>query len=102
MVLGALKMPLELAPIVADQVRDIKAQHGLHGAAELKWGKVSPRWVAVYEDLIDYFFVDQALGFRGVVAHKVDLDHARFAQTHDDWYYKMYYQLLSNLLESQH
>jgi hypothetical protein len=102
MVLGALKLPTELSGEVSARIREIKANHGLHPAAELKWGKISPRWLPVYEAIIDYFFTNDALGFRAVVAQKADLDHTAFDQTHDDWYYKMYYLLLSNLLETQH
>ena len=102
MVLGALKLPAESAPGLAARIREIKTEHGLPTAAELKWGKVSPHWLAVYEALIDCFFDDPELGFRGVVAHKTGLDHAAFDQTADDWYYKQYYLLISNLLESEH
>lgn len=102
MVLGAIKLPAEQAPEVADRIREIKREHGLPPQAELKWGKLSPRWLDLYAAVVDYFFESDNLGFRGVVAQKVNLDHAAFEQTHDDWYYKQYYLLLSNLLETAH
>lgn len=101
MVLGAVKVPEAKVPEVALRLREIKAAHDLHPNAELKWGKVSPGYAALYERVVDYFFSEDALTFRGVVAHKQGLNHDAFQQSHDDWYYKMYYQLLSNLLESQ-
>jgi hypothetical protein len=91
-----------MAGELATRLREIKAAQGLPKTAELKWGKVSPHWLPVYERVVDYLFHDSALSFRAVVAHKADLNHDAFDQTHDDWYYKMYYLLLAHLLESQH
>lgn len=102
MVLGALKMPAERAPEVADRIRAIKAEHGLPPAAELKWGKVSPRWLDVYAAMVDFFFDETDLAARTVVAQKVNLDHEAFNQTHDDWYYKTYYLLLRDFLKAEH
>jgi hypothetical protein len=102
MVLGALRVPAERTAEVSTRIREIKADHGLPADAELKWGKVSPRWVPLYRNVIDYFFDDDDLTFRAVVAHRANLNHAAFGQTHDEWYYKMYYLLLSNLLETEH
>ncbi len=50
---------------------------------------------SLYVDFLDYFFDDDDLHFRGVVIpDKKKLDHARYGQTHDEWYYKMYFVLL--------
>jgi hypothetical protein len=44
---------------------------------------------------VDYFFDDDDLHFRGLlIPDKGALDHGKFAQDHDDWYYKMYFQML--------
>jgi hypothetical protein len=44
-----------------------------------------------YLALIDLSLANDRLRFRGlVVPDKSRLDHARFDQSHDDWYYKMY------------
>lgn len=102
MVLGAVKVAAEKATEVSSRIRDIKRDHGLPPQAELKWGKVSPRWESLYRNVIDYFFDDDGLTFRAVIAHRKNLNHAAYGQTHDEWYYKMYYTLLSNLLEAQH
>jgi hypothetical protein len=53
----------------------------------------------MFLDLVDYFFDDDDLFFRGLlVAEKGLLRHKDFHQTHDDWYYKMYFLLLSFIL----
>jgi hypothetical protein len=47
---------------------------------------------------MDYFFDDDDLHFRAlVVPDKSKLDHEAFGQTHDDWYYKMYFDMLKVL-----
>ena len=80
------------------RLREIREKHHLPAAFEVKWSKVSPAKLDYYQDLVDYFFDDDDLKFRAVVAHKSGLDHAKFNQTHDDWYYKMMFTLLSRLL----
>ncbi len=99
-VLGAVWCPAEKVREVAVRLREIKVAHGMAPDFEVKWNKVSPSQAHFYADVIDYFFDDDDLHFRTVVApDKMLLRHADFGQTHDDWYYKMYYQLLIQLLQ---
>ena len=99
MVLGAVWCPVEKAREIAVRLRDIKVRHGVGGDFEVKWAKVSPGKQALYLDLMDYFFDDEHLHFRAVViANKPSLRHEAFAQDHDTWYYKMYFNLLKALL----
>ena len=68
-----------------------------------KWTKVSPALTAFYVGLVDLFLADERLRFRGlVVLEKGQLDHARFDQSHDDWYYKMYFTLLRPIFTAPH
>lgn len=99
MVLGAVWCPLEQTREIAVRIREIKTRFDLPVDFEIKWAKVSPSKVAFYEELIDYFFDNASLHFRGYVAHKTALDHARFRQDHDLWYYKMYFHALSTILK---
>ena len=100
MVLGAVWCPLENTREIAEDVRQIKKQHGLSSKFEVKWTKVSPAKVDFYLDLVEYFFRKDSLGFRAVVIpDKSKLRHEAFDQTHDDWYYKMYFRLLKVILE---
>lgn len=99
MVLGAAWCPLEKTKEICLRIREIKTKHGLGQHAEVKWTKVSPSKRELYLDLIDYFFDDDDLFFRGLlVSDKGKLKHELFMQTHDDWYYKMYFQLLTRIL----
>ncbi|GBH26076.1 hypothetical protein BvRS1_31250 [Burkholderia vietnamiensis] len=66
---------------------------------EVKWGKISPAKLAFYLDLVDLFFSSEDLRFRAVVVpDKSKLNHAAYGQTHDEFYYKVWYQTLVPLL----
>jgi len=99
MVLGAVFVPTEKAKKVNIRIREIKAKHNLPADFEAKWTKISPSKIAFYKDLIDYFFDDDDMRFRAIVIDKNHLDHGKFQQTHDEFYYKMFFELLSKILE---
>ena len=95
MVLGAVYCPQLRAREISLRMRDIKAEYGLPPHFEIKWTKVSKGNLSFYKRIIDYFFDDDDLRFRGlVVADKSKLNHEQFDQTHDDFYYKTYFQML--------
>lgn len=104
MVLGALWCDAEKAHEIASRLREIKEEHGLPPTFEAKWTKVSPARADFYTAWLDYFFDDDHLHFRAIVIDKSLLDHSRFAQDHNTWYYKMYFELLRILIdpESEH
>lgn len=99
MTLGMVWCPLDKTREIAIRFREIKVRHGFSPDIEVKWTKVSPAKTQFYLDLVDYFFDDDDLHFRGLVADKDGLDHVRFQQSHDDWYYKMMFQLLEPVLQ---
>lgn len=100
MVLGALSCPDEQARALSLALRALKREHGLADGFEIKWSKVSPAKVAFYQAVAELFFANDQLSFRGlVVPNKAVLRHDDFGQTHDEWYYKMYYFLLKPLLK---
>ena len=98
MVLGAVWCPLDKTQEIATRIREIKEKHFGSRYRETKWNKVSPAKLEFYTDLIDYFFDESNLHFRAIIADKTNLDHERFQQSHDDWYYKMYFSLLKIIL----
>jgi hypothetical protein len=100
MVLGAIICPKDHARDVADSLRQVRARHGLSPHLEIKWGGVSPSKVDFFLDVITVFLDDPQLHYRAVIASKQSLQHDVFDQTHDDWYHKMYYQLLRHLVTS--
>lgn len=100
---GAITCPEGEVRAVAEAIRALKAAHGLNPNFEAKWTKVSPAKAAFYLALIDLFLADDRLRFRGlVVPDKARLDHARFDQSHDEWYYKMYFTMLRPIFCAPH
>ncbi len=98
-VLGAVWTEKEAAQNAFTEIRQIKNKHGLSATFEAKWTKVSQSKVGFYRELVEYFFKNPDLHFRGVaVPNKDMLDHAAFSQDHDTWYYKMFYVLLSTVI----
>jgi len=99
MVLGAIWCSLEKTKEISTRLREIKLRHGLSQNFEVKWTKVSQAKLLFYQDLIDYFFDDDDLHFRAlIVPDKSKLRHNDFAQDHDIWYYKMYFDMIKVLL----
>ena len=102
MVLGALWCSAERQKFLSRKVKALKALHGLPPTLEIKWVKVSPGKLPFYQAVLDLFFDEPLLHFRGlVVPDKQLLNHGRFAQSHDDFYYKQWYTLLNRLIDPE-
>ena len=103
MVLGALWCPQSQAAALNRQIAGLKVKHGLCPFFEVKWGKVSSSKLTFYEALVDMFFDSDSLHFRAwVVPDKSILRHADFAQSRDEWYYKMYFNMLKVIIRQKH
>ena len=63
--IGGIWMPKDFRPHFKDRISQIKKSHGVNG--EVKWNKVSPRFLDLYKDLILYFFETPQLRFRVIV-----------------------------------
>ena len=95
MVLGAVWCPQEKLKEINQRIRQIKVRNDVSPTMELKWTKISPAKGGLYQDIVNYYFDDDDLHFRAVIIpDKSKLNHERFHQTHDDWYYKMYFDML--------
>ncbi len=99
MVLGALWCIAVKAREYNAAIAHLKDKYNLSPYFEVKWTKVSRGKLPFYIELLDLFFANQTIGFRAwVIPDKSVLRHEEFEQTHDDWYYKMYFYLLRNLI----
>lgn len=102
MVLGLIWCDKTKRKEITRRISEIKQKHGLAKNFEIKWTKVSPAKIDFYLDLIDYFFDDDDLHFRGlVISDKDKLQHDRFQNNHDDFYFKMYYYLIKTVIAPQ-
>lgn len=95
MVLGAVWCKQDKLKEINQRIRKIKERNNVSPTMELKWTKISPAKINLYRDIVNYYFDDDDLHFRAVIIpDKTKLNHEKFNQTHDDWYYKMYFDML--------
>ena len=103
MVIGMVWCPQKKLKEINKRICQIKIRNNIPINRELKWTKLSPAKLELYKDLINYFFDAEDLHFRGlVIPDKNKLNHNKFNQTHDNWYYKMYFDMLRVVLDPQH
>lgn len=100
MLLGCIWCPEDKVKENASMIRRLKDKH--HSRGELKWTKVSKSRKDYFIDIINLFFECNELNFRClVVRDKNLLNHCYYNQgSHDSFYYKMYYYLLSNIIST--
>src|SRR5579864_5169764 len=67
MVLGAVWCKAEQVREIGCRIRELKGKHDIGNSFEIKWTKVSPAKKDFYLDLVDYFFDDDDLHFRGLL-----------------------------------
>lgn len=102
MAIGGIACPDYAKYDVYKDIKKIKEKNNVPTHNEIKWNKVSKGKLSYYEDLINYFFDNELLRFRGVLLpDKSVLRHDEFEQTHDDFYYKMYYYTISYFLNAE-
>ena len=100
MVLGALIIPKDKKQEITENILQIKARYGVKARTEVKWTKASMPKIDLYKDLLNCFFLDDDMRFRVLVAKKTRLNHEAWSQSHNDWYYKMYFTMLNRLFDS--
>lgn len=99
---GAIWCPTNEAPRLSREVRALKEKHNARG--ELKWTKVSMSRIEFYIELVNWFIQETSVHFRTlVVLQKYLLDHSKFNEnSHETFYYKMYFSLLNKILSPEH
>lgn len=104
MVLGAICCPSKIRYNIYNEIREIKKKYHLSpNTFEIKWTKVSDSKIDFYLELVDYFMNNSNLSFRGlIVPDKTIINNRNFLQDWETFYYKMYYQLLKNLINPQY
>jgi hypothetical protein len=100
MVLGSLSCPENFVQEFSHKIKALKENFGIPKHWELKWVKISKSREDFYISLIKLFCDTGYVRFRSLVADKTSLNHRMFNQSHDDWYYKMYYTLLIYILRN--
>lgn len=99
MILGGIKCPKKQRKRVSLDLYSIKEAYNIPKYAEIKWNKVSNSNLDYFKAIVNYFFENPFLEFRAVIVDKRQIRHNDYNQTHDEFYYKMYYQLLIGLID---
>lgn len=91
--IGGIWIPSEMRLKLKKDLEQIKNKYEIFG--ELKWNKVSPKYLPLYKEIIDYFFDSKFIRFRVILieAHKVDLIHFHNSDA-ELGFYKFYYQMI--------
>ena len=85
-------------PCRLEAVGQIKAKYNYK--EELKWTNVHSATYKVYAELVDWFFMND-LEFRAVVVDKSQIDEKRADYSFNDFYFRMYFQLLHTKVDFQ-
>lgn len=99
MILGGIACETDSAKDINHAIIDIKLNNGLSPHCEAKWTKISPSNVNFFADLVDYFFDNSDLSFRGYVARGKSELRLTNNISYNEWYYKMYYRMLEYVLD---
>ena len=93
--IGGIWIPSTFRKEFKEKITEIKRTHNVYG--ELKWNKVSGKYQALYNSLIDYFFSTQHIRFRVILINveKVNNDYFNGSSA-ELGFYKFYYQLIKH------
>lgn len=98
MIIGGVFCQKHKVKKINKDIRKIKEKYNIINS-EIKWHKVSNNKIDFYKELVEYFFSNDELKFRCVIApEKKKLNLEKFSLTYDDWYYRIYYLLLKEIV----
>ena len=101
MAIGGIWCPKARIKSINRDIVAIKDNHNVLPLSEAKWTSVGPVKIDLYTELLNYFFDNEDLHYRGIlIKDKTKLNHEEHNQTHNDWYYKMYYDMLKVIINS--
>lgn len=98
MLIGAVYCPKSKVKKINEYIKYVKENYNISNNIELKWHKIDRKTERLYLDIINYFFNQDYLKFRVIVIDKTTLDHEKYKQTENDFYYKAYYEMLRYII----
>jgi hypothetical protein len=98
MIYGYVSIAYNQIKLAKKQIAQIKKTHQYD--YELKWTNVSNKTFPLYKELVDYFFMTD-MNFRAVIVDKSQIDNSRPDYSFNDFYYRMYFQLLHHKIDMQ-
>lgn len=98
MLLGYTSIAYPQIRMAKNGIKAIKKKYNYF--EELKWTNVHEATFKVYAELIEWFFMND-LEFRAVIVDKKEIDETRPDYTFNDFYFRMYFQLLHTKTDFQ-
>lgn len=98
MLLSYISIAYPQIRLAKEEIKAIKRKFNY--TEELKWTNVHSATYKVYAELVDWFFMND-LEFRTVVVDKSQIDEQRADYSFNDFYFRMYFQLLHTKVDFQ-
>lgn len=98
MLLSYISIAYPQIRLAKEEIKAIKRKFNY--TEELKWTNVHSTTYKVYAELVDWFFMND-LEFRAVVVDKSQIDETRADYSFNDFYFRMYFQLLHTKVDFQ-
>ena len=98
MLLSYISIAYPQIRLAKEEIKAIKRKFNY--TEELKWTNVHSATYKVYAELVDWFFMND-LEFRAVVVDKSQIDEKRADYSFNDFYFRMYFQLLHTKVDFQ-
>jgi len=98
MIYGYVSIAYNQMKLAKEQIKQIKQKYDYK--SELKWTNISEKTFPVYKEIVDYFFMTD-MNFRAVVVDKLQIDNSRLEYTFNDFYFRMYFQLLHHKIDME-
>ena len=99
MLYGYVSIASNQIKICKEQIKAIKEKYGY--TDELKWVNIHDKTYQVYKELVEYFFMTD-MQFQVVIADKTQIDDTRPEYTFNDFYFRMYFQLLHHDIDLEY
>ncbi len=98
MIYGYVSIAYNQMKLAKKQIARIKETYNHRG--ELKWTDISEKTYPLYKEIVDYFFMTDC-NFRAVIVDKSQIDNNRPDYTFNDFYFRMYFQLLHHKIDME-
>ena len=98
MLIGAVYCQKNKVKKINEYIKYLKKNYNLSDKIELKWNKIDKKTEKIYLDIINYFFNNDDLRFRVIVIDKAKLNHEKFNQTENQFYHKVYFEMLKYII----
>lgn len=91
MIYGYVSIASNQIKMCKEQIKAIKTKYNY--TDEFKWTNIHHKTYEMYKELVEYFFSND-MKFRAVIVDKSQIDNTRSEYTFNDFYFRMYFQLL--------